>query len=504
MTQRSPAPVNRRPAFVIAMLFALLCTSCGGEAPVPKRVILISLDTARADRVSGWGDARTTPRLAAIAAEGTRFQRFYAASSYTIPSHMSIFTGLDPLEHGMLREGVRLAPGVPTLASLLGEAGFATQAFHEGGYIAPRFGFDHGFQSYVEVPRLGMVSSAVPMLLDWLRSRDDRPYFLFVHSYASHYPYGGYARHWAENPGRGLPSLAELARLRDMPDPPLPEQLCALVNQFADRHEDLLDCASHLTREFPASPHFEQDRAGMLRSYDDRIAQLDVTIGAIEQVLREQGRWEDTLLVVTSDHGEAFFENQGFSNHGYVPFDTVLHIPLVISFPKLLRQHGTRVVDALTWHLDLLPTILGLVGIDPPAGLAGRDLAPVMLGREALPDDRAVFPLVISSANRTQYPFGRVTLQGPLKWISGHEQLGDAEGQLFDLGDDPGEQRNLRAERGDEARRLAALGREWETGMRLREPIPQPGAAPARPGGSPQIVLPDAEREKLRALGYVD
>ncbi len=498
------AAVNalRRAAIATASALLLFCLGCGRQTPVPGRIILLSMDTVRADHVTGWGDARTTPNLAAIAAEGARFPRFYAASSYTIPSHMSIFTGLDPREHGMLREGVRLAPEVPTLASLLAGAGFVTQAFQEGGYVAARFGFDRGFQSYVEFPRLGLVTSGLPQVLDWIRARDDEPYFLFLHSYAAHFPYGGYARYRAEHPERGLPPREEITRFRHAANVPWPEPLCALINQFAERHEEMLDCDFSLPKDFPSTEHFEEDRDELLQSYDARIAQLDAVIGAIEQVLREQGRWDDTLLIVTADHGEAFFENQGESHHGYIPFESILHVPLVISFPRLLRDRGTRVVGGLAWHLDLLPTILALAGVEPPAGLGGRDLVPELLGNASLPDDRAVFPLVASTANRTQYPLARVTLQGPLKWITGQEQFGDAEGLLFDLGQDPGEGHNLRAQKHDEAQRLAELGRAWESGLHDHEPVPQQGSGGVGPNRARTIELPPTEREKLRALGY--
>lgn len=500
---RAPPPGSglRRAVAAIAIGVVLHCAGCGGDTPAPKRIILISMDTVRADRVSNRRNAGTTPRLAAIASEGTRFQRFYAASSYTIPSHMSLFTGLDSAEHLILRDDARLAPDVPTLASLLSQAGFLTQAFHEGGYVAPRFGFDRGFRSYVEVPRIGLVTTHLPQVLDWLRARDDSAYFLFLHTYAAHYPYGGYERHRAEHRERGFPTTAEITRVGRAGTPPWPTALCLLINQFAEERHDLLSCGNRLPRTFPSSDHFEQDRAGLLRSYDDRIGRIDAAIGAIEDLLREQGRWDDTLLVVTSDHGEAFFENQGFSQHGYVPFESVLHVPLVISFPRLLRENGVHVVDELAWHLDLLPTILSLANVAPPEGLAGRDLVPLLRGTQSPNSDRAVFPLVVGLPNQRQYPFARVTLQGPLKWIGGHEQFGDTNGLLFDLASDPGEQRNLRSERRDDAAALASLAREWESRLRARGPVllERDGAQRAKSN-----ALPPTEQEKLRALGYAD
>ena len=165
--------------------------ACGREAPPPdrpQRIIVISMDTVRADHVSGFGTATTTPALAEIAAEGAVLRNFYAASTFTLPSHMSIFTGLDPMEHGVWREEAQLNPNVKTLAQALAEAGYRTAAFHEGGYVSPRYGFDRGFESYVELPRMDVVGGSLDRVIDWIRAHRGEDYFLFVHTYAAHYP----------------------------------------------------------------------------------------------------------------------------------------------------------------------------------------------------------------------------------------------------------------------------------------------------------------------------
>ncbi|MFP8874843.1 MAG: sulfatase-like hydrolase/transferase, partial [Myxococcota bacterium] len=221
--QRAVFRVSRSVRFAAALaLLALLGWVMGcGEGTVstdglrPGRIILVSMDTVRADHVSGYGVRETTPTLAEIAAEGVLLQSFYAASSYTLPSHMSIFTGLDPGEHGVLRDEAELNPGVPTLPEILEKAGYETAAFHEGGYVSPRYGFARGFGSYRELPRLAAVEGALPDILSWLRSHRAQPYFLFIHTYAAHYPYGGWDRYReAAGEGRDLPDRAEIEGLR--------------------------------------------------------------------------------------------------------------------------------------------------------------------------------------------------------------------------------------------------------------------------------------------------
>ncbi len=475
------------------------------------------MDTVRADRVGGFGSPSATPNLAAIAAEGSRFTRFYAASNFTLTSHMSIFTGLDPLAHGVRSDPARLAPSVPTLAELLSEAGYRTRAFHEGGYLAPRFGFDRGFDLYRGLPTLALVQEALPVVLRSLRDAGRAPYFLFLHTYAAHNPYGGYARYAREHPERGLPAPAAMRELRRRYPPnadgrraarELPQathEHCTLYNVLVERHGQRLGCGRNRPpEELPASPHFAADRAAMLASYDARIARIDRALGAIRGVLVELGQWDDTLLVVTSDHGEAFFEHELYG-HGYGPFEEVLRIPLVISYPALLREGGVRVVDGLAWHLDLLPTILSLAGGAAPPGLPGLDLSDAMRGRAELPAGRAVAPVVVSMPQLGPRRERRVLLQERHKYVSGDEAFGDAAGLLFDLERDSGERHNLRAAEQGRFADLSQRARDWEQGLTRSVPVDQRSGEPLpRDGGQPPAALSLEQEAELRALGYVE
>jgi len=180
----------------------------------PGRIILFSMDTVRADRVNCYGTTSTTPNIESIAQEGVRFTDFYAAASFTLPATMSIFTGLDAIEHGLWNEAAVLAPEVPTLAQLLRKAGYRTQAFHEGGYVDPEFGFDRGFDRYDAYPQRKVVEESLWSILDWMRSAGNEPYFLFLHTYAAHDPYGGFERYRREHPERGLPTPEQIQQWR--------------------------------------------------------------------------------------------------------------------------------------------------------------------------------------------------------------------------------------------------------------------------------------------------
>jgi arylsulfatase A-like enzyme len=200
---------------LVAGSVAAACRSPESRStPRPERIVLISMDTVRYDvfaRLLG----ESLPHLRRIESEGARFEDFYAASSFTIPSHMSIFTGLDVAEHGVGTGLVVPGRGVPLLAEKLRGEGYETHAFHEGGYMAAPYGFARGFSEYRENPRKSVVGGNLPTVLAWIRDRGRSRYFLFVHTYAAHTPLGGYDRYRKAHPERGLPPQEALRVLDD-------------------------------------------------------------------------------------------------------------------------------------------------------------------------------------------------------------------------------------------------------------------------------------------------
>jgi arylsulfatase A-like enzyme/4-amino-4-deoxy-L-arabinose transferase-like glycosyltransferase len=483
--------------------------------PRPRRILLLSLDTVRADRVSGFGPEGTTPALARIAAEGARFPRFYAASNYTIPSHMTIFTGLDPVEHGVTKEEARLSPSVPTLAEILREAGFRTRGFHEGGYVEARFGFARGFEVYRRYPRVEVVRKGLPVVLEWIAEQGDEPWFLFLHTYAAHFPYGGWERHLREHPEHGHPDAEAVRELRrrfpgnrilprrELDAIPLDVRYeCSLYNQLAETHARLLPCGEwFFGPEFRDSPRYAADLDAIRASYDERIRLADAAVARLREALEARGQWHDTLFITTADHGEAFYEH-GLARHDYVPFDEVMRVPLVVSWPAFFGDGGGRVVDELAWHLDLLPTILALAGIQPPVGLRGRDLSGALAGRAATAPERAVFPAVLRPAKKPQLPRRRVAIQGRFKWIEGHPFY-SSESLLFDLAADPGEQVDLGGAQPDRAAALSDLARGFEAQLAPRPPVHQATGLVLSEDAPPLELSPELEGE-LRALGYVE
>jgi arylsulfatase A-like enzyme len=286
----------------------------------------------------------------------------------------------------------------------------------------------------------------------------------------------------ATYPEGGDPALIPLAHRR----------LFQLFNPLADRGMSRVRIvALRPVDELRENPHFEVGVATMRRGYDARVAATDAMLGKLRAHLEALGLWEDTLLVVTSDHGEAFFEHDQ-PWHGYVPYEEVLRVPWIISYPRLFERLGAQRVDAPVWHLDFVPTLLALAGLPPDPSLPGRDLTPALSGRETLPADHPVFPLVLEVDTLNPEPPRRVSIRAPLKFVPHHPRFRAAGDQLFDLAADPGETENLIGARAADAANLVQLVAEYES--QLREPPP---TADSR-------TLDEAEAEALRELGYLE
>jgi arylsulfatase A-like enzyme len=482
----------------------------------PKRIILISLDTVGARHVGGYGDAKT-PTLEKIAADGARYDRFYAASTYTLPSHMSMMTGLDPIEHGVVNLPSRLAPRVPTLASELRKAGYHTKAVTEGGFIGSIYGFDQGFDEVIERVADEIPKTTIWGVLDWMRTKEKTPYFLFIHTYVAHVPYGGFRNFRDRHPELDLPDEPEIIDLKKrfpvasinepVPAPrDIPAELrfmCTFYNNVADTHRDVIGCGDRQFKsDFLESEHFDAYREGLVDAHREAIRRGDRMVGQIRDVLIELGQLDDTLLVVTSDHGDAIFEH-GVHEHDYLPFDEVVKVPLVLSYPR--RVEGGQVIRGLGWHLDLFPTILSLAGIRVDGDLHGMDLSGGLLGDESISDDRAIHPILLRPANRSPMPRRRMTLRGDYKFIEGHRIYGDPEGLLYDVQNSPGEDENLRESMPEVFAELRELALDFEGGLTPGEPIHRETKRPISPfpGDVEPFELSEEVRRGLAELGYL-
>jgi arylsulfatase A-like enzyme len=295
------------------------------------------LDAVRNDHLSCYGYERpTTSHIDALAQEGVLFESCAAPAPWTVPSHGSLFTGLYPTSHGAHAEHLALSPLNTTLAEVLRDAGYETGGFSANIYLSPTLGFDQGFATYdvrlMDDGRPKPVRAAAEMnalVLPWVeaRARDDRPFFLFVNYMDAHAPY--------------------------LPPPPYD----TLYGDPMDREDER-----------------------KIALYDGGIAYMDSEVGRLLDRLDELGLTDDTLIIVTADHGE-FLGEHGLWDHKQHLYEEVLNVPLVMRYPPRLPRG--QYVASLVQLTDVMPTVLTLAGVEPPAAMQGRNLLPLIRGEES-------------------------------------------------------------------------------------------------------------------------
>ncbi len=461
---------------VLGLAFA--SSACAPNSATEPNVILIVIDTLRADRLQQYGyELPTAPGLEWVAARSTRYENAFAPSTWTVPSTASLLSGVWPAKHGVHDRKLKLAEGFPTVAEVLRDRGWQTAAFSHNAHISPGAGYDQGFDvfsghqggpvGYLDVSKL------LPEVRAWHDNLDPRrPFFLYLQAMNCHGPYRVPRPDRSELLGRE-PDTSYQYR-GPLHDGIMWQQKTHLRDKVSGSMQ------RSLTEKYDTAVRYTTNQLGEL------LAQLG------EEVL------ENSLIVITADHGEELFDREGFG-HVHSMFNEVLRVPLFVHLPG---QRAAGQADAVVSLLDVFPTILNELGIPSPGDLHGQplpaaskpsvgedfskhrsDAEPGAGGRELLIDVR--WP---------NYVVGRGLIRGNMKFLF----LGvdyDGSGSktfLFDLDQDPGEQHNLAQERPDQVkdmrRRMRTLIDELEA---------ESAPAPTREGG-------DLTDETLRALGYIE
>lgn len=394
--------LSRLNSRVTGTVLALLLIAAAGwwisRPPAARRapglnVLLITIDTLRADAVGAYGrPGAPTPTIDRLAEAGVRFTDAHAHNVVTLPSHANLLSGRLPPDHGVRDNGgFRLPENVETLATHLQRAGYRTAAFVSAFPLDSRFGLASGFDVYDDRfaeagPRPAFLiqertaARTVPLARQWIDEAGGGPWFSWVHVYEPHFPY----------------------------EPPEP---------FASR--------------WPGN------------AYQGEVAAADAALAPLIEPILAAGADGRTLVVVTSDHGESLGDH-GEASHGIFAYEAALRVPLVIYQPQIFRPD---VVDAPARHVDLLPTVLDALALPIPSGLSGRSLLPALTGREPTGDSAVYFEALSGSLNRGWAPLFGIIEDG-LKYID----LPIPE--LYDLRADPREARNLA---GSDPARVAAL-----------------------------------------------
>lgn len=420
---------SKRLLPVLALL--ALLPGCGRAAR--PNVLVITMDTTRADRLGAYGYAAArTPSIDRLAAEGVLCSDAVAAAPITMPSHSSIFTGLYPPAHGVRDNGTYVLPAdANTLAERLRARGYATHATVSALVLNRRYGLDQGFDEYdddlwgEDEPKMFMIRDrparktadrAIAWIDGWLGRPEKKPFFMWVHFFDPHQPM--------------------------QPEP-----------------EDAV---------LAATP------------YDAEIAGMDRAIGRIVDRLRDAKVLDDTIVVLTSDHGESLGEH-GEKTHAVFIYDATVRVPLVVRYPK---QLPARRYDGPVRHIDIVPTVLKLAGIDGGDTTQGRDLVEALAGKVDPPALAQYSESLLSEVGFGMAPLYGVR-EGGFKWIRAPRP------ELYDLKKDPVELENLHAADRRTSFRLDA---------RLGEILKNSEARALKVEANP---LDKETEETLMALGYL-
>jgi arylsulfatase A-like enzyme len=432
----------------------------GRHGPKTRRnVIVVSLDTVRADHLNAYGYTRrrTSPELDAWAGEGTLFENAASTAPGTLSSQMSVLTGRYPSSHGVSYANWRVSARIPvlpvetvTLAEVLSAQGFVTAAFTGSGYFALPLGYSRGFGAFVSTndESLGSAASVFEKAFVWLDRYRDDPFFLFLHTYEAHEPY--------------------------------------LDQRFV--YEESLGA--------------QDPRARNEALYDGDIRRADAYVGALRRRLEQLGLTDRTLVVIVSDHGEEFDDHFGVWNdgHGHSLYQEQVHVPLVFVGPRVQRRRVDHAVDLTA----VAPTVLDFLDVEHPEGMDGRSLLGLLRGQQpsgeedwlAFSEDVWIGPETRAIRTRDW----KLIEQGddlPERFVENerrraiHKKIGQLSARmLFHLKADPREQTNRLAD-------------QIEMADGLRGRLQKRLASRARASPEGEIQVEGEALDRLRALGYV-
>jgi len=460
---------------VSALIVLALAVACGrgnrpGAAPARPNIILITIESLRADHVGCYGYTRdTTPALDALAREGVLFERAYSVTSWTLASHATMFTGLYPEAHRVIRPHDRLDDSYETLAETLRAAGYQTAGFVSGPFLRTVHNLQQGFDLYddsgVRVTSSTSANEDVTnpwmeqLLLRFLGGQRDpaKPFFLFAYLWDPHYDY--------------------------IPPPPYDRM-------FLPPGAEPIDLRGYENRDIVRPGIRPAQLEYVISQYDGEIRWTDEVLGHLWKRLRELGLWENTAVIVTADHGEAFFEH-GAKGHKNTLHVEEIHVPLVIkpAGPSQPRRDG-RVANLVR----LFPTVLDLAGIGPRAPWLDRSLL-----EPPRPHPPPTF-FSLETSLYFWYPTVKEMHKRSEEWFAIrdgdfmlHSRRPKNRRELYDVAEDPGERRPL--DTGHPAFQSLRL--------KLDAHLAEMKRLSSRWRRSEPAKLSPADENRLRALGYV-
>ncbi|MCJ7580919.1 MAG: sulfatase [Candidatus Aminicenantes bacterium] len=438
-----------------------------------SQIILISIDTLRADHLGVYGYEReTSPNIDSLAAESAMFANVYASSPWTLSSHVSLLTALNSVNHQVYQDNEKMDPDLVTAAEMLRVNDYFCSAFTGGGFVSSVFGFADGFDSYYERTDEVLLDKAAELtfrdVARWIDSNKNKNYFLFIHTYQPHDPYAC----------------------------PAPYKTMFLSEKSKWSHINLNSYLGGKNAIFKKLP--EDDRQNIIDLYDAEIRYTDEKlIGPLVQKLKDMALFDKTMIIFTSDHGEEFYEHEGWG-HGHSLYDESLKVPLLIKFPDS-KYLGSK-VEHIVSLVDIVPTILDQMDIDSsPYEFDGLSLIPFLEGKEK--KDRIFLSDVSENILNMHLPQKIASNEGGKKLILNKSMLSQNSDffrypppttktiELFNLSVDPGEYSNIVEKESSTANRII---NRIEAIYRISKR--------KKPG---QAVLDEDLKKQLRALGYI-
>ncbi|HIF63436.1 MAG TPA: hypothetical protein EYG16_10050 [Deltaproteobacteria bacterium] len=480
---------NSRRALPIAALACLLAllpaalpgsagpantTNLKGFSPVYDKpnVLLISLDSLRADHVSAYGYHRaTTPALEKLAADGIRFDNAISTSSWTLPTHLTMFTSRYQLSHGVVHDTNVLDPGIPVLGEIMKAAGYSTAGFVSAPYVAAMYGYARGMDEYLDLSAahehrsLARKAIVAPDInanaLRWLDQHADEPFFLFLHYFDIHYDYV----------------------------PPAPYD-----TMFDPGYEGEMDGTDFIERKDVNRNMPARDLEHILALYDGEIRFTDEHVGRVLARIDELGLRDNTLVIVVSDHGDEFFEH-GNKGHHRTLYQEVLRVPLIVRLPD--GRWAGESVSRQASLVDILPTIMDVAGLDGPPVMEGLSLLEL---RAATPRsrERAVYGEFFDKRGFNLQIARRLPTSKTIQHFNRITHPKKAPVEYYDLARDAEEQHDLAEERREELRvELDGMGHWSEQRWRAQQHTLRESQADTR------VELDSETLERLKSLGYV-
>lgn len=391
--------------FAVAIFFACKYFGRPEYRCLDCNVILVSIDTLRRDHLSAYGYSRlTSPSVAEFRDDAVFFDQAIAQAPSTAPSHASLFTSLVPSRHGAsVSKKKAIRSDVKTMAEIMKEHGYQTASFNGGAQMNAVFGLGRGFDIYRSFEggdyTQERFKDRVSEGIEWLERNKGNKFFLFLHSYDVHNPYS--------------PEVRYLDEFKD--------------SDYAGEVKIPIDSTFLYSVNRRRRVISEADRRFIVSAYDGEIRGVDDGIRELLTYLRRVGLYDNTIIVFTSDHGEEFNEHGWMGWHSHTLYDELLRVPLAIKFPK---QHfaGSEVATQVR-SIDVLPTLLDVLGIDSLPNFQGRSLTRLASGRG---DDDFPEYAVSERESRGKLP----TSVRSAKWkLHGK--------RLYDLENDPGETKNV-------------------------------------------------------------